>query len=72
MRRTMSRRGQRGRKCIVGVENVLLRLAQVIVKKLPSSPVRFGCRRGIVVCAGVAREGVIASRITIDLHIRLV
>jgi hypothetical protein len=49
-----------------------LRLAQVIVKKLPSSPVRFGCRRGVVVSAGVAREGVIASRITIDLHIRLV
>ena len=49
-----------------------LRLAQVIVKKLPRSPVRFGCRRGIVVRAGVAGEGVIASRITIDLHIRLV
>ena len=49
-----------------------LRLAQVIVKKLPSSPVRLGCRRGVVVSAGVAREGVIASRITIDLHIRLV
>jgi hypothetical protein len=46
--------------------------AQVIVKKLPSSPVRFGCRRSVVVSAGVAREGVIASRISIDLYIRLV
>jgi hypothetical protein len=46
--------------------------AQVIVKKLPRSPVRFGSRRGVVVSAGVAGEGVIASRISIDLHIRFV
>ena len=46
--------------------------AQVIVKKLPSSPVRFGCRRGVVVSPIVASEGVIAARITIDLCVWLV
>jgi hypothetical protein len=60
---------------IVGGQNQqdpLLTSTQVIGKKLPSSPIRLGCRRGVVVGASVAREGVIAPRITVDRHIRLV
>lgn len=46
--------------------------AQMICEKLPTSLIRLGRRRSVVVRAPVACEGVLAARIIVDRYFRLV